>query len=63
MIPLTNEENKSYCKQKVCRVCKKEFSADNEDKKFYKVRDHFNYTGKYRVAAHSLCNLISRKLK
>ena len=26
MIPLTNKEKKSYCKQKVCDICKKEFS-------------------------------------
>ena len=27
------------------------------DKKFPKVRDHCYYTGKYRDAAHSICNL------
>ena len=26
-------------------------------KKYYKVRDHFHYTGKYRGAAHDICNL------
>ena len=26
-------------------------------KKKYKVRDHCNYTGKYRGAAHNICNL------
>ena len=40
-IPLKNEENKSYSKQKVCHICKKEFSIDNEknDKKVieYKI--------------------------
>ena len=29
-IPLKNEEDKSYSKQKVCQICKKEFSIDNE---------------------------------
>ena len=26
MVTLTNEENKSYEKQKVCYICKKEFN-------------------------------------
>ena len=26
-------------------------------KKHYKVRDHCHYTGKYRDAAHNICNL------
>ena len=39
MIPLTDEKNKSYEKQKVCYICKKGFSTDN-DKKYHKVRDH-----------------------
>ena len=28
-----------------------------KDKKYHKVRDHFNYTGEYRGATHSICNL------
>ena len=36
-------------------ICKKEF--DKSDKKHYKVRDHCHYTGKYRGAAHNICNL------
>ena len=58
MIRLTDEENKSYKKQKVCYICKKEFGIDGNDEnafKHHKVRDH--YTGKFRGAAHSICNL------
>ena len=31
VIPLTDEENKSYEKQKVCSLCKKEFSTNDDD--------------------------------
>ena len=61
MIPLTDKENKSYEKQKVCYICKKEFSTDENDKNafklYHKVRDHCHYTRKFREAAHSICNL------
>ena len=46
MIPLTTEEKIYH---------NKEFN--NNDKKNYKVRDHCHYTGKYRGAAHNICNL------
>ena len=45
MIPLTYKENKSYKRQKVCCICKKGFSTDDSNKKYYKVRDHCHYTG------------------
>ena len=57
MIPLTDKEKESYENQKICHICEKEFSTDNKDKKYHKVRDHCHYTGKYRGAAHSICNL------
>ena len=55
MIPLTTEEKIYHNKQKICYICKKEFN--NNDKKNYKIRDHCHYTGKYRGAAHNICNL------
>ena len=61
MIPLTNKEIQSYEKQKVCYMCKKEFCTnkndENEFKLNHKVRDHCHYTGKFREAAHNICNL------
>ena len=63
MIPLTDEENKSYKKQKVCYKYKKGFSTDDDNKKYHKVRDYYHYTGKYRGAAHSICNLRCKTSK
>ena len=54
-IQLTTEEKIHYNEQEICYICKKEF--DKSDKKHYKVRDHCHYTGKYRGAAHNICNL------
>ena len=70
MIPLTKKEKKTHNKQKVCYICKKGFSTDELDndngiefnrvalnKEYLKVKDHRHYTGKYRGAAHNICNL------
>ena len=56
MMPLTNEDKKLYCKQKVCYICKKGFTTDDDNKKYQRVRDHCHGTGKYR-AGHDICNL------
>ena len=63
IVPLANEENASYIMQKVCHIGKKEFIFDidsyseNMYIKYRRVRDHCHYTGKYRAAAHNICNL------
>ena len=57
MIPLTKKEEKKHNKQEVCYICKKGFSTDDSNKIYHKVRDHCHYTGKYRFAAHGICNL------
>ena len=61
MIPLTDEEIKSSKEQKACRLCKGKFCYDKnkeiEFKRNHKVRDHCHYTGKFRGAAHNICNL------
>ena len=36
---------------------KKKFSTDDNNKKYHKLKDHCHYTGKYRGAAHDICNL------
>ena len=66
MIPLIDEENKSYEKQEVCHICKKKFGLDENDetdktdekiKNYQKIKDHYYYTKKFGGAAHSICNL------
>ena len=61
IIPLTDEGKEVHENQKICYICEKEFCTDkNNEKEFklkQKVRDHCHYTGKYRGAAHSICNL------
>ena len=54
MIDLTECEKNNYDNAKYCHICKKVFG---EAKKHRKVRDHDHYTGKFRGAAHSICNL------
>ena len=60
MIPVTHEKNNFYNEQEVCYICKEKFCMDKNDKNYInkkKVTDHCHYTGKFRGAAHSKCNL------
>ena len=61
MIPFTDKEKETHENQKICYICDQEFRTDENNKKEFKlnqkVRDHCHYTGKYRGAAHSICNL------
>ena len=60
MTPLTTDDVFLYESQKVCYICKRGFCYDKNKKEFkiyQKVRDHCHFTGKFRGAAHSLCNL------
>ena len=43
----------------MCCICKKIFSTDDGNKKYYKVGDHCHY----REAPHSICNLRYKTLK
>ena len=57
IIPLTSEERKAHRWQKESHICKEEFSTDDDNKSYHKVRYHCHYTGKYRGVAHNICNL------
>ena len=60
-IPLNSNEQTHYETSKYCHICRKKF-CNNENEKskyklYHKVRDHDHYTGKFRGAAHNICNL------
>ena len=61
MKPLTDKEIRYYEKQKVCYICEKKLCDDknkkSENNLYHRVRDHCHYTGKFRGAAHNICNL------
>ena len=58
MLPLTLKELKSNQDSTVCYICRKKFTQKlAKDKNHRKVRHHGHFTGKYRGAAHSICNL------
>ena len=55
---LTKEQQESNENAKICYICKENFENKYvKDEKYCKVRDHCHYTGEYRDAAHSICNL------
>ena len=55
---LVKEQQESYENAKMCYICKEKIENKYlKDKKYCKVRDHCHYTGEYRGAAHSICNL------
>ena len=52
MLPLTEEENKLYKKQKICYIVRQK--SINSNKRYYKVQDYYHYTGKYRGTAKNI---------
>ena len=59
MIPLSSEEWKTFHESKVCWLCQGKFGEKN----LSKVRDHCHFTGKFRGAAHQICNLKFQRPK
>ena len=60
MTTITDDEKIKHEESKKCYLCNQSFNT-NKQSKYYKnykkLRDHCHYTGKYKGAAHSLCNL------
>ena len=52
---MTREDRMTYKKATHCHICEEEIDDETE-----KVRDHCHLTGKFRGAAHSICNLKYR---
>ena len=58
---LTKKQLESYEIAKICYICKEKLENEYvKVQKYCKVRDHCHYTGEYRDAAHSICNLKYR---
>jgi len=49
-ILMTKKDQAAFDSAKVCHICRKDLNGD------WKVRDHDHFTGRYRGAAHELCN-------
>ena len=62
----TREQQESYQNAQICYMCKEKLENKYlKDKKYCKVWDQCDYTGIYRGAAHSVCNLkhsVSKKV-
>ena len=61
MIPLTPEQKRFHNNAKRCHICQYQFYSENhvgvKSTNYRKAKDHDHYTGIYRGAAHSICNL------
>ena len=55
---LTKEQQESRENAKICYICKEKLEYKfAKDEKYRKVRNHCHYTGEYRSAAYTICNL------
>ena len=52
------EEVKQFNKETRYCICNGKFTGDVKN---CKVRDHYHFTGRYRGAAHKICNFLYRK--
>ena len=57
MLPLIKEELKSHQDARNCHLCEKRVLKKlSKSINYRRVRGHCHYTGKYRGAAHNICN-------
>ena len=61
-IIMTYQDNRNYNRATYCHICKKDF-IENPTKSQSKVRDHDHFSGEFRGAAHSKCNVAMRSVK
>jgi len=54
----SEDDRAKFEKARECWVCQEPFEAGDD-----KVRDYCHFSGQFRGAAHSNCNLLFRKLK
>jgi hypothetical protein len=55
---MTDEDEKNFRESKECYLCKQPFPTEyNKNTALFKVRDHDHFTGKFRGACHSSCNI------
>ena len=58
---LSPQEEEDFQSAKVCHICEENFNVDEETGQILKARDHCNFTGDYRGAAHISCNINCKK--
>ena len=58
MMIFGEKEKERFDKETKCWICKEKFTNDFKNDKY---RDHCHFTGRYRGAAHNLCNLKHKK--
>ena len=56
---LTSEDRMNFREATTCHICSEKL-GDANDKQLKPVRDHCHITGKYRGAAHNICNISFR---
>ena len=58
---LTPHEEKDFQSATTCHICEQDLHINKETGQILKVRDHGHFTGEYRGAAHTDCNLKCKK--
>ena len=57
---MTREDVIDYEKATICHICEGGIGDNVNDERYKKVRDHCHLSGKFRGAAHNICNLKYR---
>jgi hypothetical protein len=58
---LTREQQQVYETASVCYLCAANFLVEEEDPRYFRVRDHDHYSGLFLGPAHVHCNLKRRR--